>query len=116
MPTRKKPIAEYTIRTQSCVTPDPCIPAVKNENGSSHPIAGRLCYVTKSRLPKKSSCNVSHICFLKLIVFPIISVDIDIVESFNDSVNVKTHVDKSVDQVFVVPLISIHTSAQIHTS
>jgi len=59
-----------------------------------------------SRLAQESCCNISHIRFLKLIIFSIISVNVDEVESVNNSVQVKSHSYKPIDQIFVVSLVS----------
>lgn len=93
--------------TQS-VTPCPCISA---------PIRGiKSSYSVKIlRLAKESGCNVSHVGFLKLVVLAVVPVDIDVVECLDYSIDVETHVDKAVNQVLVVPLVSIHTSAQNQT-
>ena len=83
-------------------------------NGNSHSQVSSSRPENASRLAKKSSCNIPHIGFLELIVLPVISVDVDVIECLHNSVNVKTHVDKPVDQIFVIALISVHRSAQIH--
>lgn len=64
------------------------------------------------RLAEKSGCNVPHVGFLKLVVLAVVPVDIDVVECLDYPIDVETHVDKAVNQVLVVPLVSIHTSAQ----
>lgn len=66
-----------------------------------------------SRLSKKSGCDVPHISFLELVIFPIISVNIDVVKCFHYSINVETHVNESVNQIFVVALVSSYSLAEI---
>ena len=66
-----------------------------------------------SRFAEESGCDVSHVGLLKLVVIAIVPVDVDVVESFNDSIDVETHVDESVDEVFVVSLVSFQKLALI---
>jgi hypothetical protein len=98
------------------MTPDPCNPAVDCAYGNSHPMALKSYYKAPSRFAEKSSRNISHVCFLELVILPIISVDIDIVESLHHSVNVKTHVDKTVNEIFVISLVPTNASAHIQYS
>jgi hypothetical protein len=108
------PIAEYTIERNLCDSRSMHI-CRYIADGNSHPQVSSSRPENASGLAKKSSRNIPHICFLKLIVFPVVSVDVDVVECLYNSVNVETHVDKPVNQIFVIALISVHTSVQIQT-
>lgn len=68
-----------------------------------------------SRLAKQSSRDITHVCFLELIIFPIISVDVDVVKCLDHSINVEAHVNKAVNQILVIALVSGHISAKIQT-
>ncbi len=76
----------------------------------------KLVFKSMSRLAKQSSRDIPHVCFLELIILPIISVDVDVVESLHNSINVETHVNKAVNQIFVIALVSVHTSAKFRYS
>jgi len=65
-----------------------------------------LGYVSSSRLSQQSCCDIPHICFLKFVVLAIISINIDIIEGVNNTIDVETHVHEAVDQILVVALVS----------
>jgi len=59
------------------------------------------------RLAKEAGCDISHICFFELVILTVIPIDANEVEGFNHSINLKSHVNEAVNEVFVVPLIPI---------
>lgn len=75
----------------------------------------KLVFMSMSRLAKQSSRDIPHVCFLELIILPIISVDVDVVECLHNSINVEAHVNKAVNQIFVIALVSGYISAKVQT-
>jgi len=73
----------------------------------------KLVFKSMSRLAKQSSRDIPHVCFLELIILPIVSVDVDVVECLHNSINVETHVNKAVNQIFIIALVSVQISAII---
>ena len=59
-----------------------------------------------SWLSEQSCCDVPHVCLLKLVILSVVSVDVHEVEGIHYSINIETHVDESVDEVFVISLVS----------
>jgi hypothetical protein len=59
------------------------------------------------RLAQQSRSNVPHVCFLELVILPIVPVDVDEFESFHHPIDVEAHIHKSVDEVFIIALVSM---------
>lgn len=57
-------------------------------------------------LAEKSCSNVSHVCFLELVIHSVVFVDADEVKGCDDSFHIEAHAHESIDQVFVIPLVS----------
>jgi len=57
-------------------------------------------------LPKETGGDVTHVRFFKLIILTPVPVDADEIEGLHHVIQLKAHVDKTVNQIFVVPLIS----------
>ncbi len=57
--------------------------------------------------PKQPSGDITHICFLQLVVLAPITVDTHEDERIDYGIDVETHVDESVDQILVVALVPV---------
>lgn len=58
------------------------------------------------RLAEQSRCNISHVCFFELVVLPVVSVDVDVLECIDHAIDIEAHVHKSINKVLVIPLVS----------
>lgn len=62
----------------------------------------------KSRFTKKSGSDITHVSLLKFIVLPIVLVNADEDESFNNPIYIKAHVNETIDKLLVVSLITVY--------
>ena len=58
------------------------------------------------RFAEESSRDISHICLLKFIVLAVISINANKVEGFDNSIEIETHAYKTVDEIFIISLVS----------
>lgn len=57
-------------------------------------------------LAEKSCSDIPHVCFLELVIYSVVFVDADKVESCDHALDIESHADEPIDQVFVISFVS----------
>jgi hypothetical protein len=75
----------------------------------------RIDTVGTLRLSEQASCDVAHVRLFQLVVFATVTVDTDVFERGDHGLDVETHGDEAVYEIFVVAVVPSSVSVLTQT-